>query len=105
GSVILNFLDTLELAYPQRKLSLYFDNFLTSLKLLDEICNRGHGATGTVRSNWLENCPVSDSKKFGKQARGTEKHFVDKSSGTIVVQWNDNAVVCITSNQQGILPM
>ena len=33
GNVILNFLDTLELAFPQRKFSLYFDNFFTSLKL------------------------------------------------------------------------
>ena len=60
--MILNFLDILELAYPQRKLSLHFDNFFDSLKLLDAVHQGGHGATGTMRSNRLENCLIADPK-------------------------------------------
>ena len=51
GSVILQFLDILELHYPDRKFLLYFDNFFTSITLIEEINKRGHGATGTIRIN------------------------------------------------------
>ena len=103
GRVISNFFDTLELAYPQHKFSLYFENFFPSQKLLDVIRQRGHGATGTMRSNSLGNCPIADPKQFKKEARGAEKHFCDKSSETLVVQWNENSVVFIDSNQRGML--
>ena len=77
-SVILNFLDTLEFAYPQYKFSLYFENFFTSDKLLDEIRKTGHDNTGTIWSNRLEKYPLTDSKQFKKQARGSEEYCVEK---------------------------
>jgi len=57
-----------------------------------------------MRSNRLENCPIADPKQLKKEAKGAEKHFCDKFSEILVVQWNDNSVVCIASNQQGMLP-
>ena len=60
GSELLNFFEALELAYLQRKFSLYFDSFFNSLKLLDVIRERGHGVIGTVRSKRLENFPIAE---------------------------------------------
>ena len=104
GSVILNFLDTLVHAYPQRISVCILTTFFTSLKLLDAIRQRGHGATGTRRCNRLENCPIADPKQFKKEGRDTEKHFCNKSSETLAVPWNDNSVVCIASIQRGMIP-
>ena len=66
---------------------------------------RGRGETTTVRSNRLENCPIADAKQFIKQAWSIDMHFYDKSSGTLVVQWNENAIFRVISNQQGMLPI
>ena len=56
-----------------------------------------------MKINLLENYPIADPKQFKEEARGAEKYFCDKSSETLVVQLNDNSVVCIASNQQGML--
>ena len=70
GEVVLDLVDILESEYKDRKFSMYFDNFFTSLKLLDELQARGHGATKTIRSNRVEKCPISNKKTFNntKQA-------------------------------------
>ena len=51
GEVVLNCLDKLETINNTMKYSLYFDNFFTSVKLIEEIQNRGHFGTGTIRKN------------------------------------------------------
>ncbi|XP_045123814.1 piggyBac transposable element-derived protein 3-like [Portunus trituberculatus] len=69
GEVVLKMLDRLESQYPGRKFSLFFDNFFTSIRLLETIKERGHSATGTVRSNRTEKCPLSNAKQFEKRSR------------------------------------
>ena len=105
GKVILNFLDNIEAEYPGRKFSIYFDNFFTSIRILEELKKRGHGATGTVRINRVEKCPLTPTKQFAKLPRGSEEHFLDKDSQILVVRWHDNGTVCIASNEYGLLPM
>ena len=105
GEVVLDLIDILESEYKDRKFSLYFDNFFTSLKLLDELQARGHGATGTIRSNRVEKCPISNTKTFSKHRRGSEEHFLDEDGQIILVRWCDNGVVSIASNQHGLQPM
>lgn len=58
-----------------------------------------------MRGNQVEKCPLTDSKKLGKLPRGTEEHFLEKDTNIIVVRWNDNGIVCIASNQHGLLPI
>ena len=48
GEVVLDFLVNLETEYGGRRFSLCFDNFFTSIKLLEHIQERGYSATGTV---------------------------------------------------------
>ena len=50
--------------------SLYFDNFFTGLTLLDMLTEKGHYATGTIRENRTEKCPLEDHKTMKKKGRG-----------------------------------
>ena len=83
GEVVLDLVDILGSEYEDRKFSFYFDNFFASLKLLDELQVRGHGATGTIRSNRVEKCPISNTKTFSKH-RGSEEHFLDEDGQIIL---------------------
>lgn len=49
-----------------RKYMLYFDNFFSSLRLMDYLKCEGFGATGTIHANRLEDAPLTDVKKFSK---------------------------------------
>ena len=103
--VVLDLVDILESKYEDRKFSLYFDNFFTSLKLLNELQARGHGATGTIRSNRVEKCPISNTKTFSKHRRGSEEHFLDEDGQIILVRWCYNGVVSIATNQHSLQPI
>ncbi|XP_068232117.1 piggyBac transposable element-derived protein 3-like [Palaemon carinicauda] len=105
GKVVLNILDALQAEYPGIKYSLYFDNFFNSIKLLEEIKRRGHGATGILRANRVVKCPLTINKTFEKLPRGREEQFLDRDSQILVVRWNDNGVVSIGSNEHGTYPM
>ena len=105
GEVVLDFLDNLETQYGGRRFSSCFDNFFTSIKLLKNIQERGHGATGTVRCNRLEKCPLTNSEVFSKLPRGSEEHFLEKNAKIFVVGWKDDALVCVASNEHGLRPL
>ena len=91
----------LETQYGDRKFSLYFDNFFTSIKLLENIQERAHSATETVRCNRLEKCPLTNSKVFSKLPRGGEEQVLEKNANIFVVWWKDNELVCVASNEHG----
>lgn len=84
---------------------LYFDNFFTSLCLLQQLSDRDISATGTVRVNRVENCPIMPVDKCKKSARGTYDYRLDSQSSTIVVRWNDSSVVTLASNCHGLEPI
>ncbi|XP_045109694.1 piggyBac transposable element-derived protein 3-like [Portunus trituberculatus] len=105
GKVVLDVLDVIVKRYPTKKLSLYFDNFFTSLKLVEEIKSMGHDATGTLRKNRIEKCPFTNPAKFMKLPRGTEEHFCDAESGIIAARWQDNGIVTIASSEYGVSPL
>ena len=53
ASVVLQCADTLQANQPNLAYLLYFDNFFTSPKLLDELREKGIKGTGTIRENRL----------------------------------------------------
>jgi hypothetical protein len=69
GSVVVNLVSTL----PADNYVVYIDNFFTSLKLLQHMTTLNIHATGTVRANRIEDCPVTSVDKFKKFVRGTEE--------------------------------
>lgn len=77
---------------------IYFDNYFTSLSLMRHLKELGYYATGTLRADRTENCPLKDVKQFKKEERG----FYDFRLGddVFVCRWNDNAVVTMATNFQ-----
>jgi DNA excision repair protein ERCC-6 len=101
GSVVLDLISEL----PHAKYQLFFDNFFTSIRLLNRLSEQGIGATGTIRLNRVENCPLSSPEQMKKQARGTSDYRCDTNSGVLLVRWNDNSVVTVASNCYGVNPL
>nr|CAI5843102.1 unnamed protein product [Callosobruchus analis] len=84
---------------------LFFDNFFTSLHLLEELRIMGLKGTGTIRENRVgKACPLSRSTEMRKKERGAIE-FVSSDTNTIsLCKWHDNSVVAIASNHTKILP-
>ena len=73
----------------------YFDNFFTSLPLLQHLKEHGINACGTIRSN-RKGLPI-DLKKDKEMERGDVDCRVS-SDGLLVVKWMDNRSVLVASN-------
>jgi YD repeat-containing protein len=102
GSVVMDLLKCLP-AGPSY--NVYFDNFFTSLRLIDRLTELQIGATGTVRANRIENCPVDAQEIVKKKPRGSYDYRYDDSGKFVVIRWNDNSVVTLASNVHGVLPV
>jgi DNA excision repair protein ERCC-6 len=100
GSVVLDLISEL----PPAKYQLFFDNFFTNIRLLNTLSEMNIGATGTVRVNRTEKCPLVPPEKLKKQPRGTCDFRHDKNTGVVVVRWHDNSVVTVASNCYGVEP-
>ena len=64
----------------------------------------GFRATGMIRENRLNNCPVTPIKQIKKEERGTYVSAFDEENGIAVVRWNDNSVVTMSTNFDTIDP-
>lgn len=96
GSVVLNLIELAEIP-PNQGYKIFMDNYFTSIKLLDHLSTLGYCATGTVRDNRLEDCPLKNGqKKMSKEKRGV--HAFSCTEKVTVVQWKDNRVVTAASN-------
>ncbi|GFT63148.1 piggyBac transposable element-derived protein 3-like [Nephila pilipes] len=61
------------------------------------------GATGTIRVNRSEHCPLEDIKYIKKKNRGSMEF--QNSKNLKMVQWNENRIVLLTSNCYGFEPV
>lgn len=96
GTVVLNLLELAEIP-PNQGYKIFMDNYFTSIKLLDHLSTLGYCATGTVRDNRLEDCPLRNGqKKFSREKRGV--HTFSSCENVAVVQWKDNKVVTAATN-------
>ena len=75
---------------------LYFDNWFTSLSLLDKLRADGIGGTGTIRADRCEKSPLQTKKELEKKERGSSSYASDGSN--LIVRWYDNAVISVASN-------
>ena len=71
GSVVMGLAEKLPGGHHQ----LYFDNFFTSLRLIEALSAKNIGATGTIRANRVEDCPLTSVDKMKKTKRGTKIQF------------------------------
>uniref|UniRef100_A0A8C4X3H4 PiggyBac transposable element-derived protein domain-containing protein n=1 Tax=Erpetoichthys calabaricus TaxID=27687 RepID=A0A8C4X3H4_ERPCA len=73
ASLVLQFSEALVQAHPGQY-HFVFDNFFTSITLLDKLSSMGHQATGTVRKDRIDKAPLESDvvlKKKEKEANGS----------------------------------
>lgn len=102
GEVITSLLGQLENPNNHK---VYFDNFFTSYTLMVHLQKQGFFATGTVRANRIQKCPVEPNKSIAKKTRGTYDARYDYTNDISLVRWNDNAVVTVMSNFESVEPI
>ncbi len=100
GNVVIQ----LAACLPPGPFKLTFDNYFTSLALLDHLAHRGIKATGTICENRTEKCPLKGSSKLKKERRGSFDYQKDVNGHITLVQWHDNSVVTLASNCDCVLP-
>ncbi|XP_017795699.1 PREDICTED: piggyBac transposable element-derived protein 3-like [Habropoda laboriosa] len=83
----------------------YFDNFFTSFQLMKTLKEKNILATGTVRSNRLNKCPIKSDYEFKNELRGSLVYRFDMNNEIFCVVWKDNKCVKVLSNHQGIQPL
>ena len=74
-----------------------FDNLFTTFPLLKELKDRNYGATGTIRTNKCQNCPLKSVDAMKKTKKGTAEFATDEKNKIMVCRWIDNAVVSVAS--------
>ena len=73
------------------------DNYFTSAVLMRHLSTMGIAATGTVRTNRMENAPLRDMVKMNKEKSGSSDVVSGVSSNITAVRWKDNKVMNVTS--------
>ena len=84
--------------------SVFFANYFSSYKLLMQLGEMGFRATGTIRNDRIENCPLVPINDTKKKDRGVNDHR-SSADNIEIVRWNDNSVVTVGSNAYGLLPL
>lgn len=77
ASVILQYCDVLQ-KNSDFPYFIFFDNFFTSLSLLEKLKERNIRATGTMREDRIGGCPLEDSKTMKKKERGVLDYKSEK---------------------------
>ncbi|CAG4964815.1 unnamed protein product, partial [Parnassius apollo] len=85
---------------------LYFDNYFTSLRLLEYLAKEGIYSLGTVRRNRIPDCKLQQEKEIMKKERGYSEEYVADVNGIDVstVAWKDNKIVVLASTFAGQKP-
>lgn len=99
GNVVMDLIDKCSVPSGHK---IYFDNLFTSFKLLEKLKESGIGGTGTLRSNRMGDCKLTDSKVIGKKGRGTVESKCSKD--VLVIQWVDNKPVIVATNVHPLEP-
>lgn len=104
-AVILEYADRLREKYPNFNFQLYFDNFFSSIPLLENLTRIKMYGTGTIRENRIPSSTLIDSKELKKKGRGCYDYMKITGSNIIFIKWNDNNIVTFCSNSKGVYPL
>ncbi|KAH9374626.1 hypothetical protein HPB48_014673 [Haemaphysalis longicornis] len=99
GSIVMRLAESLP---KQENFKLYFDNYFTSIPLLQELKEIGIWAIGTIRSNRLQGCPLKPDKVLKKEGRGSMDTRVTQGGDVTVVRWQDNGIVNFAPTVVGV---
>ncbi|XP_064486010.1 piggyBac transposable element-derived protein 2-like [Ornithodoros turicata] len=98
GDTVLSLLTGAEIP-PNSGYKIFFDNYFTSVKLLEHLSEMGYCATGTVRENRVDGCPLKPKSQVKKLERASYDYRTRKN--VLVVRWIDNSVVTVATNYDG----
>ena len=99
-------LDKLPLSIRSIPLEFYFDNYFTSLPLLNQLSLLNYRETGTIRENQVpKDCPLKLTKVMKRGKRGDIDIAFDDNHNLALVRWKDNAIITLASNQHAVAPM
>lgn len=80
----------------------FFDNWFTTLELMDHLKKGGLLGVGTTRAIRLHNRPLTTNKDLEKQGFGSMDYQTDNNSEVIIKKLVDNSTMQLTSNFIGI---
>ena len=104
GNLVSHFADVLT-GCGRKFFHLCYDNFFNSVKLVTMLKDKLVKATGTIRENRTEKCPLTSNDALKKQGRGKFDFKTDTKNDVLVCKWNDNSVVNLCSNAAGVHPI
>ncbi|XP_047591131.1 piggyBac transposable element-derived protein 1 isoform X1 [Lutra lutra] len=103
GNLVLHFADVL-LERGQYPYHLCFDSFFTSIKLVSALKKKGLRATGTIRENRTEKCPLMNAEHMRKMKKGYFDFRVEENEEIILCRWHGDGIISLCSNAVGIAP-
>lgn len=86
---------------------LFFDNYYTSIPIINFLAKKGIHSLGTVRRNRIPGCKMPTDNECKKLKRGEFGEFVANHEGTEIsnVYWKDNKIVTLLSSFVGSEPV
>lgn len=87
---------------PNQGYKLFFDNYFSSVSLFRHLTQLGYCATGTIRDNRVEKCPLTEKSKMEKLERGSYDFRSESENEVCLVRWKDNKVVTCATNFDSI---
>ena len=75
------------------------------MKLVTTLKDKLVKATGTIRENRTEKCPLTSNDALKKQGRGKFDFKTDTKNDVLLCKWNDDSVVDLCSNAAGVHPI
>ncbi|XP_034515949.1 piggyBac transposable element-derived protein 1 isoform X2 [Ailuropoda melanoleuca] len=103
GNLVMHFADVL-LERGQYPYHLCFDSFFTSVKLVSALKKKGVRATGTIRENRTEKCPLMNAEHMRKMKKGYFDFRVEENEEIILCRWHGDGIISLCSNAVGIEP-
>ena len=81
----------------------FFDNFFSSIAIMNHLKNDGFWAVATIRKDRLKGADkhLLSEKELKKKGRGSFDFVVEANSGVTVIRWFDNGLVQLLSNYVG----
>ncbi|KAF2893238.1 hypothetical protein ILUMI_12929 [Ignelater luminosus] len=95
SQVIINLLEDIQNPNDH---AVFFDNFFTNCDILIHLKSIGFRATGTMRENRTDKCPLLNSKELSKKNHGRFDFRFDKNGEVLILKWNDNKCVTMGTN-------
>lgn len=84
---------------------IYYDNWFSSVPLIDALNEKGILCLSTVRANRLKGLKLKEDKELKREGRGALDFSIEQRTDSVVVKWFDNKSVHLLSNYAGVDPI